>query len=265
MVNNSSAEKSLNQLIAGLELSDKEQAVFEILIGRGSQPASRIAKSLSLPRNTTRNILDRLVDQGFVARGKKANSHLYRVESVNALQRNLEERQRNSQSKFKRQAQVLKQLEPFISKAGDPSKKPSVAFYEGLDGMERVYEDTLTSKEEIRAWASFDANSKALPEYFRSYYKRRAAKKIAIRSIHPDTALSRVRHAADKKERRTSVLVPESLFSITPEIQVYDNKINLVSWNDKIGVLIESEELATALKNIFELSFSLAKKNSREK
>ncbi len=254
-------EPALNELFSAFNLSQREQLVFETLLRRGAQPASRVAKVVSLPRNTTRNILDRLMEHGLVARSKRSNSHLYRVESLLALKRNLSIQLQQYERRIKKQLRSVATLEPLFNRFVQSPKKPMVHIYEGLDGAERVYEDTLTAKETIRAWASFDANTKALPHYFQDYYRRRASRGIHLHSIHPDTPLARQRMKCNRAEKRKCVLLPESDFAIRPEVQVYDNKINLVSWEDRIGILIESAELAEGLKNIFDLCFALAVSN----
>ncbi len=126
--------------------------------------------------------------------------------------------------------------------------------YDVWAGLKRVYDDTLNSSTEICSWGSFDANSRSLPQYFRTYYRRRAKRGISMRSIHPDTPLARKHHKNDTQELRKSYLVHSDCFSLSPEIQVYDNKINLVSWRDRLGIIIESDELAAGLRSIFNLS-----------
>lgn len=253
-----SNEQQLQQLFTAFDLSAREQMVFEGLMGRGFQPASSLAKALALARNTCRNVLERLVEIGLVARSRRANMHLYRIESLKVLEGALTERHRQIERTLQARLKALQSLEPLFVRFNRVTQKPTVQFYDGLEGAQRVYEDTLTAQETIRGWASFDANVKALPDYFRTYYRRRASRGISIRLIHPDTPLARIRTARNKAELRMSAAVPESILSLHPEIQVYDNKISLVSWEDEFGVLIESEQLARGLKSIFELSFSLA-------
>ena len=44
------------------------------------------------------------------------------------------------------------------------------------------------------------------------------------------------------------------------EINVYDNKVMIASWREKLGVVIESAEIADAMKKIFELAWAEAKR-----
>jgi hypothetical protein len=143
-----------------------------------------------------------------------------------------------------------------------------VRFYEGKEGLISAYEDTLTAGETIRAYASIENMHKAIPGYFPDYYKRRSAKGIAIRSIHPNTEEARERAEHDKEEKRDSALVPASEYNFSPEINIYDNKIVFMSLVEKFSLIVESQELADALKKAFELAWKEAKRlngNSHKK
>jgi hypothetical protein len=51
------------------------------------------------------------------------------------------------------------------------------------------------------------------------------------------------------------VFVPHDKYYFSPEIDMYDNKIMIASWKEKLGVIIESEEISDAMKKIFELAW----------
>jgi len=160
-----------------------------------------------------------------------------------------------------RQIEMLEQYGDELSAHQWAKSRPKITFYEGISGLEKVYEDTLTAKEGLRSWASCDDMIETMPEYFETYFKRRAKKGIHIRSIHPDTPVARSITKRDKEEMRDSRLVPADKFYWTPEIQIYNNKINIASWKEKLGIIIESEEIAEALGTIFEMCFENASKN----
>ncbi|MDE2079677.1 MAG: hypothetical protein KGI73_04840, partial [Patescibacteria group bacterium] len=142
--------------------------------------------------------------------------------------------------------------------------RPQVKFYEGTDGLKSVYEDTLTAHEPIRAYAAIEYMHEALGSYFPTYYKRRASKGISIKAIFPNTSLSQERVSHNKEELRETALVPIEKFGFYPEINIYDNKVMIASWREKLGIIIESAEIADAMKKIFELAWSEAKRLNTE-
>jgi hypothetical protein len=142
--------------------------------------------------------------------------------------------------------------------------RPQVRFYEGTDGLQEVYEDTLTSHETIRAYASVNDTEKSLPNYFPTYYKRRFKKGIKIRAVFPyeKAALELIKR--NKAEGRETALVPSEKYAFSPEINIYDNKIMIASWKEHLGIIIESVEIADAMKKIFDLSWEEAKRLEKE-
>jgi len=54
--------------------------------------------------------------------------------------------------------------------------------------------------------------------------------------------------------------VPKDKYSFSPEIDIYDNKVMIASWKDKMGIIIESKEIADAMKKVYELAWAEAKR-----
>ena len=256
----------IKNVLQNIGLNEKEIEVYLSNLEVGSQPASVIARRVKIPRNTTRFILDKLVEKGIIEKTKRANTQLYSPgEPKNLI--NLLESQRvdlnaDIDDKVTQLNSVMAELE---SRFRPESTKPKVTFYEGDDGLKKVYEDTLKSSENLRSFASFDAMHGVLPGYFQTYYERRVKNKLHMRSIHPDSKLAREKTKNDKKEMRDSRLIPQDKYDFTPEIQIYDNKISITSLKEKLGIIIESQEIYHAMSVIFELSWNEASRLDKRK
>lgn len=258
----------IENVLQQLGLNAKEIQVYTTALEIGTQAASVIARRVGIPRNTTRFILDKLVEKSLMKKILRANTQLYTPEEpknlVNALERQRVDMNAAVDKKVGLLTAVMAELE---SRYHPESARPKVTFYEGDDGLVKVYEDTLKSSETLRSFASFDDMHGVLPDYFSNYYRRRTKNKIGIRSIHPDTPLAREKTKHDKEEQRESRLVPGKQYHFTPEIQFYDSKVLITSWKEKLGILIESQEIYEAFGAIFELAWAeagrLAKKAKR--
>lgn len=250
----------LRTFLKSFQLTEKEINVFLKCLELGAQPASHIARVCELPRNTVRSLLDNLVRKGLMVKSTRANTQYYSTEKKESIMRMLKVKKLRTDEEVNTQLQLLEEYGEELSARHWAVSRPRITFYEGLAGLEKVYEDTLTSSEGLRSWASYDALMGVLPQYFTNYFKRRAKKGIVMKSIHPDTAAGREGQARNKDELRQSALVPADRFNWAPEIQVYDNKINITSWKEKLGIIIESQEIADAMKVIFELSYEAAQK-----
>lgn len=255
----------LNEIMLGFALSEREQKVFRRLLEGGPQAASALALRLEMARNTVRGTLDSLVRKGLVLITRRANTQIYSSERKEGLIKLLQQRRELLDEEISQQIKLLELHGSVLEPSTSAAKRPRITFYDGFVGLKKVYEDTLSAKGSLRAWASFDANQEALPRYFPNYYKRRKRKGIKMRSIHPDTPLAIEGTRNNRQFLRRSVLVPQSLFSIVPEIQVYDNKLNIVSWREKLGIIIESQEIANAVTAIFDLCYNLASRDYDER
>jgi len=101
---------------------------------------------------------------------------------------------------------------------------------------------------------------RTLPDYFPKHYQRRAKKGIKIKGIIPKTELALERTKHNQEELRQSTLIPADKFYFSPEINIYDNKIMIASWREKLGIIIESEEIADAMKKIYQLAWAEARR-----
>ena len=241
-------------------LSKKEATVYISLLDLGHGSVSQIARQASINRTTGYDILSSLVEKGLVAISGKNPKQQYVAEHPEKVIDYLNHRADN----IARALQSAKIHVPLLESIHTKGDRPKVIFYEGTNGLEKAYEDTLTSHEEIRGYATVDDMHKGLPNYFPNYYKRRAEAGISIRAIIPKTEVGLERSSHDVEEKRDSAFVPADKFYFSPEINIYDNKVMIASWREKLGIIIESAEIADAMKKIFELSWAEAKRLDKE-
>ncbi|MEK7665078.1 MAG: helix-turn-helix domain-containing protein [Patescibacteria group bacterium] len=255
----------MKEKLEKLGFSPKEADVYLALLELGTAVVSDVAKKANINRSTTYILLDSLVDRGLVSVSEKNNVKLFSVTPAESITQYIQGLARQYTELVDIAQNIVPQLKSLYLSAIPKSR---VKFFQGVNGLKNAYEDTLTSKETIRAYASIENMHKALPGYFPEYYQRRAGKNIFIRAIFPDTPESRDRVKHNKEEARESLLVPSDKYSFSPEINIYDNKIVFMSWLEKFALIIESQELAEALKKIFELSWigvkTLDKKRQRK-
>lgn len=249
--------KQIIERLSRFGLSEKEALAYTSLLGFGTATAREVSRDSGLNRSTAYVLLEMLVKKGLASTSQEENNRYYTASPPERLIQALEDEAKRATENLGEARNILPELKSIYVGVGP---KPKVTFYEGEKGIETVYEDTLSSTETIRAYASIENMHASLPHYFPQYYQRRASKGIMIRSIHPDTPEAYERTKNDTEEARDSALVPKEEFDFSPEINIYDNKIVFMSLREKFGLIIESEEMATAMKKIFELSWIEAKR-----
>ena len=120
--------------------------------------------------------------------------------------------------------------------------------------MREAYEDTLRCREKkISAFANVETMHGALPNFFPEYYMRRKNAGVSIRAVLPDNPLSLERRTFDSRELRSTKVVDMKKYYFTPEINLYDDKVLIVSWLEKMAIMIESAEIADCFKKMYDL------------
>jgi sugar-specific transcriptional regulator TrmB len=231
--------------------SKKEADVYIAILEIGKGTVSTISRKAAINRTTGYDILNSLSSKGLVSISGKEPKQEYTAESPNNIIDLLKRQSELVQKQIKLSEEIIPEMSALLSS----KNRPRIRFYEGEKGLKHVYEDTLTSTETIKAFATVDDMHKALPNYFPKYYKRRAEKNINIEAIVPETEFGIERSKKNKEERRKISFVPADKYYFSPEINIYENKIMIASWREKLGIIIESNEIADALKKIHELAW----------
>lgn len=246
--------RKIPKTIAGL--SARQTEVYKVLLKLGKGTVAEVMREAKMNRTTGYSVLDSLVGKGLVTISGKEPKQEYVAESPDNLLEYLNCEAEEASARAKEVENLIPELKSMHNVMG----RPKVMFYEGEEGMERVYEDTLSSHETIRAYANCEDVSRTLPHYFPGYFKRRAAKNIPIRAIFPENPAAFERASLDKEEMRETAIVPTNKYYFSPEINIYDDKIMIASWKEKLGIIIQSKEIADAMKSIYELAWAQAKR-----
>jgi sugar-specific transcriptional regulator TrmB len=248
--------KKIESLLVRAGLTDKEAKVYLALLSLGKGTVSEIARAAGVGRTYGYAILDILTSKNLISVSGKKPKQEFVAESPRKLYEFLE----GEVLHRKETLGEIKDVLPELISLHSVEDRPKVRFYEGIEGIKEVYEDTLTAKERpLRGFAKYEELHGTLKNYFPDYYKRRTAKGIFGYGIITDTPLGRERKRHDKEEAREIKLIPKEKFDISPEINIYDNKVMIVSFREKLGVIIESGEIADAMKKIFDLVWETRK------
>lgn len=251
-----------NQILKQLGFAQSEIAVYTALLELDSANVTQISKKSGINRTSCYDVLDHLMRRGLVSKFRKNKKIYYLAANPNRLLEYLEREKESFAKRIDKQKEQIKEVLPELSSLIKPqSTRPKVSFYEGAKGMREAYEDTLTAKGGILAFANVATMHEGLPDFFPEYYKRRAGKGVNIKAIMPSNAPSRDRAGKDKNELRESILLTKENQTFTPELNIYNNKILVASWKEKMAVIIESKELADLQRLIYNMLWESLKKN----
>ncbi|MBI2624478.1 BlaI/MecI/CopY family transcriptional regulator [Candidatus Parcubacteria bacterium] len=225
-----------------LGLSDKEAKVYVALLEIGEGPVQEIAQKSGVNRATTYVILDSLMKQGIVSTVEKGKKTHYAAENPEALLRLFRLQEEEIKAKEKEFVSALPELQAIFNRAG---VKPRVRFFEGRESIEAVRRDVVKSRvDELVTFGAPDEAFALLPPAANDERHRLIAK-VKVRTLYTSKQGNKPLGGEYRE-------LPADRYALSGEINVYGDKIAMISYREKpSGVIIESADLATSLRQVF--------------
>ncbi|MDR0860744.1 MAG: hypothetical protein LBO09_07400 [Candidatus Peribacteria bacterium] len=235
-------------------LSPLEARVYLATLELGLAPASQIARKLQENRVTVYSCLQALEKRNIVLTVTKNKVVHYSATSPKNLLKIAQEK-----------AELLSESMPeLLAMSTLFGEKPSVQFYEGLDGLKMLYEDTLNYPgTTLKAFLGYEEIDRNLKRYLNhEYLPARIKKKITAQVLlsgQKEQTLDYI--PTDRKDPSTKFTqlkyVADPLFSLSNEIDLYgDDKVAVMMYGEKemMGLLIKSKMLHKTLSSLFDLT-----------
>jgi len=236
-----------------LGLSKNESKVYLTVLELGASFVSSIANKSGISRVNCYYILDNLVKLGIVSSFTQNKIKYYSIESPKILIS-------KQQEKLQKAKKILPEL---LSITNSLAYKPKIQYYEGLEGIKNIFEDTLSSKNELLGYTNLKDLPNVLTEDFLiNYAKRKIDRKIKTRMLSPmskeaKTYIDKYYPKQFNKNLIEIFYINSKEFKFDYEITIYENKTAIVSLNpsELMGLIIESPLYAKTQKSIFNLAW----------
>ena len=209
-----------------------------------------LVSATNIKRSSVDLILDRLRKRGFIQRHKEGKRWFYRAETPENIVFSIEER-----------TQDFKQFLPVFMQSMTSGAMPSVRFYEGLEGVNQVFDDILLStrlsksNNELLTISSGKDLIKLIPGHQLQFVKKRIREQIPLRILAPESEFTRKLFVENERALRSSRFFDEKQFNFKMEIDIYADKVALLTFSEPrvMGTVIENKEIADSMRSIFEL------------
>jgi sugar-specific transcriptional regulator TrmB len=244
---------------AGLALD--QATIYELLIQNGAMPAGKISQKTPLKRGLVYKVLDELIAMGLVLK-KEVPGKVALFEPAHPLK--LKELAEKKEEQAKNAQNVLNGvLGALTSSYNLVSGKPGVLFYEGLDGVSKVLDDSLESKTEILSYVDIEAIVKNIDSINKAYATKRERLQIKKRGIILDSPFAREYLSNYYTAVTDSKLITYDAPPFQSVMQIYDNKISYITLvpGKMMGVIIEDMFIYNMHKYLFEFLWSVAPSN----
>jgi len=236
-------------IIDKIGLTDKESALYELLLSTGETTAGKLIKNSGLKRATVYTVLDSLIKKNLVEQTELAPIIKYQAKHPYVLKELAESRVREIQSAGGELDALLPSLAHLY---GEHHNRPGVSFYSGKEGIIKIYETILAQNQPIDSIEEKGDMLAYIPDYVPVFVKKRVQKKLPNRVISPDTNKYNV---SNPDKFITAKTLPAEQFPFRMDIKIAGDKVSLITFNKEEagGVLIDNREIADNFKMIFEL------------
>lgn len=227
-------------------LSEKEARAYLSSLELGSVSIQQIAEKAKLKRSTGYDIVEGLLEKGILFQSMKGKRRVFSAVDPDHVHDLLKLRE----ASFKRIVPELRSL------YNQHEVKPKIRFFEGVRGLETVYQDTLESKGMILAYGSIESMWQVMSKEFISHYvHERVKRNIFEKAIVPATPEAQEYARKNKEELREFKFVSADRYPFANEVNIYNDKIVILSFTEKVGLIIQSKKMADTQRAIFELAW----------
>lgn len=244
----------LEKTLKNLGISGNELKVLTFLLEEGgSLKATEIARKVQINRTTLYGILNDLTQRGFVS--STGDTGVARFQSIEprALVSMLE-RAKDALDKSKEDVQVII---PALESARKSNQHhyPRVQFFEGVEGIKQVYEDSIIQNQEKKmvGFINYETAIQTLGEEWAHYFiQKRKKNDVFAETIATQTNVGREYKSKDKNQLRSIKFLPRE-YQFDIEIITYNDKTAFMSFDKEnpVAVLIQDKKIAETFKNLF--------------
>ena len=244
-------EEVITELLT-LGLTDEEAKVYLAVLEINGGPVSNIARKAGVNRVSCYHTLENLLSKKLLSQYNRNGVRCFAPEPPEKILELAEERVNLAKA-------LLPELKSLSTALGF---RPKIRFYEGRDGVERVFTESLSSKGEILGYTNLQNVTEFFPEFFERYTHEKFRKKIKTRYLSPTTVESvQVMERFLPKKYDTNLLeillVNRDQFLFENEVLVFNNSVGIVSLNkdELLGLIVESPTFARTMKAVFDLAW----------
>lgn len=246
---------SINNLIQNLKtlgMSDKEAQVYLALLQLGPSTAYSIANKANLKRPTVYVVAEELFKKGYIVKSPH-DKQMYVAHPTEIIFEEFE----NKFNKFKSSLPEFKSLQSGIN------DKPSVLYFEGVEGIKRAlfYKvNEYHGKEVLGFYADPSLVDHALLDITHEYNNYLKKNKIKVKIFTTDSkgldTLGFIQYFKDINSTFSGKFLSSDIYKSNASLEFYESFIKIIFWDTSVALIIESTPLAKAMRQIFELLWS---------
>jgi len=244
----------LNDLIM-LGLTSGEARVFLTLLKLGSAKVGQIVRDSHVSYSKIYDVLDRLSSKGLVSHIILGN-----VKYFNAVEPyRLEEYIKSKEREVRKQLETANKIIPELVKIADKNRQNDrTEIFIGDKGIRTAYEILLrdaTSKDILYYFYPFEGYHPIASPFYSRFYLFQKQKKVQQRGIATHD-FKESKHYAEIAKKGVRMKFVD--FPLPATMDIFKDKLLIISWENVTGILISSKEIARHFRSYFDSIWKLA-------
>lgn len=238
-------------------LTQKETAVYLAALELGESLVLPLAKHAQIKRSALYEAFPRLETLGLISYGRKGKRRTVIAQSPAALIAVQEQRL----------ADLRLALPELAAHFNALASKPKVFAYEGVEGIKRVYEDTLHEGFPLLSFLQAKEIDPGIADWLlKSYIPRRVKQRIYVKNLVSGLPQESEWILFDKGGYRENRYVDHKLFPANIEVLIYSNKVAYITFKtggQPMGIIVESGDVAETMRSFHKMAWEFAGKDHR--
>lgn len=231
-----------------LGLNESQAKMYILLMQHGSLTPPDAAKQAGETRTTTYSILERLESLGLATKKTGVKKVTYNPTNPAALEKLAEAKyQQSAELKQKIASNMTRYMTYFYTY----QEQPGVRFFQGQEGIIKMYEDQLRTKKNIyflRSESDVNIMGKTIYKVIENRHKL-GIKVFGIEAGEADNI--EFSRQNDLRLGRKISFYPTGMYTAPVNFYTYGTKTALISYGEEvIGTIIESPQIAQAFRQI---------------
>ncbi len=230
------------QLLSRMGLKEKDGQIYLTCLHFGEGLfVHEIVKKTKIHRSTIDVILERLEEEGFITRVKVGARYKYFAEKPETVL-------------FKKEQLLddFKNIVPMLSRLGSDTGQTEIKFFEGREGIKKVYEDVLMqlkyAKGEKRELVSFSAGAdfiKVYPDIQKEFIDKRIKMGVWYKSIASKSSSDIFEYMSHAPDLRDIKYFDDTKKPFHVSFETYADSVTIVSYVKPFGgVVIRNPNIA---------------------
>lgn len=233
--------EKIAEILEDLGISQKAVKVYLACLEMGTATVHEIASKADLKRTTVYHLVDELKEFGLINENIKKGKTIIIPENPHILDSISEDKLRQAKINSEKINTAIPSLMGIYNL---PSNKPKVKFYEGIEGIKKVYHNIFMDGHDIYGFSDYDKMLSTMdPKYMFDLAKKRASKNIFFYNIAMPSKWNKKIMGLNKKDKREIKIIKNVKFET--EINIYGNKVAIISFKKPYsGIIMEDKAIS---------------------